>query len=61
MLLYIEGSLVNAVLFYLVSELASGKVMKNESVLSGIDNLSVIESFKFLDKSRFICKLLKIP
>ena len=52
LLLYIESTLVNAICLHSVTELSSCELMKNESVLSGIDHSSVV---KLLELIRKLC------
>ena len=58
LLFYIELALVHSVCNNRISELSAGQLVKNETLLTGIDYLAVVESLKLLCKLCLLGQLL---
>ena len=56
LLLYVESTFVYAVCRNGVSELAAGQLMKHETVLSGVDDSTVVKLLKFFRKLCLFCQ-----
>ena len=59
LLLYVEFTLVNSVCHYSISELSTSELVKNETVLTCIDNSTIVKCLKFLCKLSLLCKICK--
>ena len=54
LLCHIESSFVHTISHNSVTQLSAGQLMKNETVLTGIDHCTIIQLFKFLRKLCFL-------
>ena len=60
LLFFIESTFVCAVSVYSLTELTACQVMKNHSLLSGVNNFTIVKCFEFFSQLCFICQFLQI-
>ena len=58
LLLFVEGTLVHTICSDCVAKLSTGHVMQYQTLLTGIDHLTIVKSFKFLCQLSLCSQLL---
>ena len=59
LLCHIEFTLIHTISLYLISQLSTGKLMQNQTLLARVNYRTIVKGFKFLYKLCFFRKLCK--